>query len=63
MKISLITVCYNSEKTVEDTLKSVLQQNYENYEYIVIDGKSKDHTIDMVNKYEQKFAGRLKFIS
>ena len=63
MKISLITVCYNSEKTVEDTLKSVLQQNYENYEYIVIDGKSKDHTIDIVKKYEQKFAGRLKFIS
>ena len=63
MKISLITVCYNSEKTVEDTLKSVLQQNYENYEYIVIDGKSKDHTIDIVKKYEQKFSGRLKFIS
>ena len=63
MKISLITVCYNSEKTVEDTLKSVLQQNYENYEYIVIDGKSKDHTIDIVKKYEQKFDGRLKFIS
>ena len=63
MKISIITVCYNSEKTIEETIKSVLLQAYDNYEYLIIDGKSKDNTLDIVKKYEKKFKGKLKYIS
>jgi glycosyltransferase involved in cell wall biosynthesis len=51
MKVSIITVCYNSEKTIEDTLKSIKSQTYPNIEYIVIDGLSQDKTIEIVKKY------------
>jgi glycosyltransferase involved in cell wall biosynthesis len=51
MKVSIITVCFNSEKTIEDTLKSVKSQTYSNIEYIVIDGLSKDRTNEVVKKY------------
>lgn len=63
MKISIITVCYNSEKTIEDTIKSVLCQTYDNYEYLIIDGKSKDNTLNIVKKYEKEFKDKLKIIS
>lgn len=63
MKISLITVCFNSEKTIEDTIKSVLKQTYDNYEYLIIDGASKDNTLDIIKSYEKKFKGKLKYIS
>lgn len=52
MKISIITVCYNSGKTIEDTFKSVQSQLYKNIEYIVIDGGSKDNTLDLINQYK-----------
>lgn len=51
MKVSIITVCYNSESTIEDTIKSVASQDYENIEYIIIDGGSTDNTNDIVKKY------------
>ena len=60
MKVSIITVCYNGEKTIRDTIKSVLTQDYPDIEYIVIDGLSKDTTIDIVNEYRGKIS---KFIS
>ena len=53
MKISLITVCYNSEKTIEETILSVLSQEIENFEYIIIDGKSTDKTISIIEKYSE----------
>jgi len=63
VKITLITVCFNSAKTIKDTLESVLKQSYENYEYIIKDGKSTDNTLDIVKEYEKKFKGKLKIIS
>ena len=63
MKISLVTVCFNSAATIEDTLKSVLAQKYTNYEYIIKDGGSSDETLKIVKKYEKKFKGKLKIIS
>ena len=52
MRISIITVCYNSAATIEKTIKSVQAQTYENIEYIVVDGGSLDSTLDIVNKYK-----------
>ncbi|MEG2348027.1 MAG: glycosyltransferase family 2 protein [Clostridia bacterium] len=63
MKISIITVTYNSSKTLNQTLDSVLSQTYENFEHIIIDGASKDNTIDIVKSYEKKYKGKLKYIS
>lgn len=63
MKISVITATYNSAKTVRDTFKSVLLQNYTNYEYIIIDGGSKDGTVDIIREYEPLFCGRMRWIS
>ncbi len=63
MKISLITVTYNSGTTLRDTILSVLAQTYRSVEYIVVDGLSKDNTIDIVREYEPQFEGRMKWIS
>ena len=54
MKVSIITTCFNSEKTIEKTIVSVLSQDYSDIEYIIIDGDSKDNTISKVRKYENK---------
>ncbi len=63
MKFSIITICYNSEKTIERTIKSVLGQTYKDLEYIIVDGCSKDRTLDIVKKYEPLFEGRMKWKS
>lgn len=63
MRYSIITVSYNSKKTIERTIKSVLAQSEKDYEYIIIDGDSKDGTIDIVKYYEPLFEGRLRWIS
>lgn len=56
MKISVITASYNSATTIEDTIKSVLSQNYSDIEYIIIDGGSKDGTLEIINKYKDKIS-------
>ncbi len=55
-KISIITVCFNAEKFIERTIKSVISQTYPNIEYIIIDGKSKDATVEVIKKYENKIS-------
>ena len=62
-KVSIITPSFNSEKTIEDTIISVLNQTYNNIEYIIVDGKSTDKTLEIIKSFEKKFNGRLKFIS
>lgn len=52
---SIITVCYNSEKTIERTLKSVINQTFDNYEYIIVDGCSTDCTMLIINQYKKQF--------
>ncbi len=59
MKISIITATWNSGATLRDTLESVLQQSYTNYEILIIDGGSSDNTHDIVEEYIPKFDGRL----
>lgn len=63
MKVSIITVTYNSAETIADTIESVLSQTYHDIDYWVIDGLSKDNTIDIVKSYEEKADGRLHWIS
>lgn len=55
-KISIITITYNSGKTLERTIKSVISQNYDNLEYIIVDGGSSDNTLEIVKKYEASIA-------
>jgi glycosyltransferase involved in cell wall biosynthesis len=59
MKFSIITVCFNSESTLEQTIQSVLNQTFKDIEYLVIDGGSTDGTLAILNKYKE----RIKFIS
>jgi glycosyltransferase involved in cell wall biosynthesis len=54
--LSVITVVYNSQQFIERTIKSVLSQTYSNIEYIIVDGGSKDDTLSIVKKYEDKMA-------
>lgn len=63
VKVSIITVSYNSEKTIGRTIESVLHQTYENIEYIIVDGASNDGTVDIIKSYEKDFGNRLKWIS
>ena len=60
MKITIITVCVNAEKTIKDTIESVLKQSYKDFEYIIVDGKSSDDTLKIISKYDDK---RIRLIS
>ncbi|WP_264560045.1 glycosyltransferase family 2 protein [Flavobacterium sp. N2270] len=63
---SIITATYNSEKTLERTIKSLLNQSFKNFEYLIIDGNSSDSTLSIVKKYEKEFTDKdisFKYIS
>ncbi|GHU15235.1 glycosyl transferase [Spirochaetia bacterium] len=63
MKISIITVCYNSVSTIRDTFESVLNQTYSGIDYIVVDGNSIDKTVSIIKEYEPRFNGKMRWIS
>lgn len=52
--VSIITIVFNGEKYLEETIKSVLMQTYDNVEYIIVDGGSNDGTLDIIKKYEEQ---------
>lgn len=63
MKVSIITITYNAERWLERTMKSVLAQTCTDYEYIIVDGASKDGTLDIIRRLEPQFEGRLSWKS
>lgn len=63
MILSLITVTFNSSKTLPTTIQSVLSQSYSDIEYIIVDGGSKDDTISVIKEYEPCFDGRMLWVS
>lgn len=63
IKVSIVTVCFNSEVTIRDTIEHVLRQTYKNIEYIIVDGRSSDGTVGIIKDYLPLFKGRLKYIS
>lgn len=64
MKISIITICYNAEKEIENTIRSTLDQTYKDFEYIIVDGASQDKTIEVVFRVLKEYdASNVKVIS
>ena len=63
MKLSIITATYNSERTLRDTMESILSQTFQDFEYIIVDGASKDATLDIIREYEPRFQGRMRYVS
>jgi len=56
VKVSIITIVYNNKETIADAIESVLSQSYPNIEYIVVDGKSTDGTIEIIHSYGNKIS-------
>lgn len=63
MKLSLITVCYNSAPTLPSAFESVLRQHGADYEYLVVDGGSTDGTVALLKEWEPRFGGRMRWTS
>ena len=57
-KVSVITVCFNAEKTIRDTIESVLSQSFTDFEYIIVDGKSKDNTNGIIAGFDDAFSAK-----
>ncbi|MGG3709337.1 glycosyltransferase family 2 protein [Heyndrickxia coagulans] len=62
MKLSVVTPCFNSSKTIRRTIESVIKQNYPNIEYIIVDGKSNDNTLEIIKNYSLEY-NYIKYIS
>jgi glycosyltransferase involved in cell wall biosynthesis len=56
MKVSIITITFNSAQTLEDTIQSVISQDYPDIEYIIVDGASKDGTLDIIERYRNSIS-------
>jgi glycosyltransferase involved in cell wall biosynthesis len=56
LKISVVTACYNQSSTIERTIRSIVGQGYPNLEYIIVDGASKDNTMDIVRNFDSKIS-------
>lgn len=54
LKFSIVTVVYNGEKTIEQTILSIINQSYKNIEYIIVDGNSEDKTLEIIERYKDK---------
>lgn len=63
MKISIVTATFNSGSTLRDTIQSVLRQSYPEIEHVIVDGNSRDNTMDIIREMEPSYNGRLKYIS
>ena len=63
MKVTVITVAFNSAATIADCMQSVLDQTYSDIEYIVVDGQSNDNTIGVIREFEPKFVGKMRWVS
>lgn len=63
MKITIITATYNSASTLEQTISSVINQSYNDIEYIVVDGASTDNTVSIIEKYQKSYPDIVRYIS
>lgn len=61
--VSVVTVCFNSERFLAEAMESVLAQTYPHIEYIIVDGSSTDSTLDIIRSFEPRFGGRLRWLS
>lgn len=61
IKFTIITVCFNSEKTLSDTITSVINQTYNYYDYLIIDGDSTDNTLQIAKEYTSQYANIVFF--
>src|ERR1700722_3868709 len=59
--VSIVTACYNAAQFIEETMESVLAQDYPRIEYIVMDGGSTDETVDILARYESRFPSHIKY--
>ena len=63
MKISIVTATWNRADTIRWTIESILSQEYQDWEHIIVDGASTDNTLEIINEYADRYSGRLKLIS